>query len=159
MKEYTTESIRNIALASHSSSGKTMLTEALLHFTGSTTRLGRIEDSTTLSDFDEEEHRRGISLYTSVIPIEYKGCKINLLDTPGYTDFVGEVISALRVSDGVMVLVDSVAGLEVGTELAWQHCNRFKLPRFLGRYDHYNNICPQKQQVFNNVFNNNAHQR
>jgi elongation factor G len=131
MKEYTIESIRNIALASHSSSGKTMLTEALLHFTGATTRLGRIEDSTTLSDFDEEEHRRGISLYTSIIPVEYKGCKINLLDTPGYTDFVGEVISALRVADGAIVLVDSVAGLEVGTELAWQHISQFKLPRFV----------------------------
>lgn len=131
MKEYTTESIRNVALASHSSSGKTMLAEAFLHFTGVTTRLGKIEDGTTVSDFDDEEHRRGISLYTSVIPIEYRNCKINFLDTPGYTDFVGEVISALRVSDGVVILVDSVAGLEVGTEIAWQHADRLKLPRFV----------------------------
>ncbi len=131
MKEYTTEFIRNIALASHSSSGKTMLTEAFLHFTGVTTRLGKIEDKTSVSDFDEEEHRRSISLYTSVIPIEYKNIKINFLDTPGYTDFVGEVVSALRVVDGVLVLVDSVSGLEVGTEIAWQYCDQFKLPRFL----------------------------
>ncbi|MGA9397770.1 MAG: GTP-binding protein, partial [Anaerolineaceae bacterium] len=131
MKEYTTEFIRNIALASHSSSGKTMLTEAFLHFTGVTTRLGKIEDKTTLSDFDDEEQRRSISLYTSVIPIEYKNYKINFLDTPGYTDFVGEVVSALRVVEGVLVLVDSVAGLEVGTEIAWQYCDQFKLPRFL----------------------------
>ncbi len=131
MKEYTTESIRNIALASHSSSGKTMLTEALLHFTGVTTRLGKIDDGTTTSDYDDEESRRGISLYTSVIPVEYKNHKINFLDTPGYTDFVGEVVSALRVSDGALLLVDSVAGLEVGTELAWQNCERLKLPRFV----------------------------
>jgi elongation factor G len=131
MKEYTSESIRNIALASHSSSGKTMLVEAFLHFTGSTTRLGKIEDGTTASDFEEEEHRRGISLSTSVIPVDYRDTKINFLDTPGYTDFIGEVISALRVSDGVMVLVDSVAGAEVGTEIALTYCDRFKLPRFI----------------------------
>jgi elongation factor G len=131
MKEYTTEFIRNIALASHSSSGKTVLTEAFLHFTGVTTRLGKIEDKTTVSDFDDEEHRRGISLYTSVIPVEYKDTKLNFLDTPGYTDFVGEVVSALRVVDGALVLVDSVAGLEVGTEIAWQYCDQFNLPRFL----------------------------
>lgn len=131
MKEYTTEFIRNIALASHSSSGKTMLTEAFLHFTGATTRLGKIEDGTTTSDFEDEEKRRGISLSTSIIPVEYGNTKINLLDTPGYTDFVGEVISALRVADGVLVLVDSVAGLEVGTEVALRYADSFKLPRFL----------------------------
>ncbi len=131
MKEYTTESIRNIALASHSSAGKTMLAEAMLHLTGATTRLGRIEDGTTISDFDEEEIRRGISLYTTVLPIEYRDCKINVLDTPGYTDFVGEVISAMRVSDGAIILVDSVAGAEVGTEIAWNHASTFKLPRFV----------------------------
>ncbi len=131
MKEYTTESIRNIALVSHSSAGKTILTEALLHFTSATTRMGKIEDGTTTSDYDDEEIRRGISLSTTVIPVEYKNIKINFLDTPGYTDFIGEVVSSLRVSDGVLVLVDSVSGLEVGTEIAWNYCNTFKLPRFL----------------------------
>ncbi|GAP18606.1 elongation factor G [Levilinea saccharolytica] len=131
MKEYTAEFIRNVALVSHSSAGKTMLTEAFLHFTGATTRMGKIEDGTTASDYDDEEHRRGISLYTTVIPIEYKDVKINLLDTPGYTDFVGEVISALRVADAAVVLLDSVSGREVGTEIAWNYCNEFKLPRFL----------------------------
>ncbi len=131
MKEYTTESIRNIALVSHSSTGKTMLAEAFLHFTGATTRLGKIEDGTTASDFEEEEIRRGISLSTAVIPVEYKGCKINLLDTPGYTDFVGEVISALRIADAAAVLVDSVAGAEVGTEIALSYCDTFKLPRMV----------------------------
>jgi elongation factor G len=131
MKEYTTEFIRNIALVSHSSAGKTMLAEALLHFAGATTRLGRIEDGTTVADFEDEEIRRGISLSTALVPVEYKDHKINFLDTPGYTDFVGEVISALRVADGAVVLVDSVAGAEVGTEIAWDYANTFNLPRFV----------------------------
>ena len=108
-----------------------MLAEALLHFTGATTRLGRIEDGTTASDFEEGEIRRGISLSTSVLPVEYKGCKINVLDTPGYTDFVGEVISALRISDSAAVVVDSVAGAEVGTEIALSYCDVFKIPRMV----------------------------
>ena len=131
MKEYRTEAIRNVALISHSSAGKTMLAEAALHVTGATTRLGRIEDGTTTSDFEDEEIRRGISLSTSVIPIEYKECKINILDTPGYLDFIGEVISALRVVDTAIMLVDSVAGIEVGTEITWQQCDKFNLPRFV----------------------------
>ncbi len=131
MKEYTSKSIRNIALVSHSSAGKTMLAEAFLHFTGATTRLGKIEDGTTVSDYDEEEIRRGISLYTTVLPVEYKDVKINVLDTPGYTDFIGEVISALRVADCALVLMDSVAGREVGTEVVWNYCNQFNLPRFV----------------------------
>ena len=131
MKEYTTEFIRNVAMVSHSGAGKTMLAEAFLHFTGVTTRLGRVEDGTTAADFEEEEIRRGLSLSTAVIPLEYKNTKINLLDTPGYTDFVGEVISALRVADSALVILDSVAGVEVGTEVAWGYCDTFKLPRFV----------------------------
>ena len=131
MKEYTTESIRNIALVSHGSGGKTMLAEAFLHATGNTTRLGKIDDGSTVSDFEDEEIRRKLSLSTSVIPVEYKDHKINVLDTPGYTDFTGEVISALRVADSAAILVDSVAGLEVGTEIAWGYCDTFKLPRFI----------------------------
>ena len=129
MKEYTTEYVRNIALASHSSSGKTMLAEAFLHHTGATTRLGKIEDGSTIADFEEEEIRRGISLSTAVIPVEHKDHKINLLDTPGYTDFIGEMISALRVADSALIVVDAVAGVEVGTEAAWNYCDEFKLPR------------------------------
>ncbi|UCD42640.1 MAG: elongation factor G [Chloroflexota bacterium] len=131
MKEYTTDSIRNIALVSHSSAGKTMLAEAFLHFSGATTRLGKIEDGTSVSDFEDEEIRRGISLSTAIIPVEYQDHKINLLDTPGYNDFIGEMISALRVSDGALVVVDSVAGAEVGTEIAWNYCDQFNIPRFV----------------------------
>ena len=131
MKEYSSNNIRNVALVSHSSSGKTILTEAFLHFTGATTRMGKITDGNTVADFDEEEIRRGISLYTSVIPIEYKDVKINFLDTPGYTDFVGELISAMGVADSAIVVVDAVSGFEVGTEIAWNYCNKFNLPRFL----------------------------
>ena len=131
MKEYTTEFLRNIALVSHGSAGKTMLAESFLHVTGATTRLGKIEDGSTISDYDEEEIRRKISLYTSVLPIEHRDHKINVLDAPGFTDFIGEVISALSVADGVLVLVDAVAGLEVGTEIAWRHADEFKLPRFV----------------------------
>ena len=131
MKEYSTESIRNIALVSHSSAGKTMLAEAMLHYTGAITRMGKIEDGTTVSDFDDEEKRRTISLYSAVIPIEYKEHKINLLDTPGYTDFVGEVVSALSVSDAACILLDSVSGREVGTEIAWKYADKFHLPRIV----------------------------
>jgi elongation factor G len=130
MKEYTTEFIRNVALVSHGGAGKTMLAEAFLHVTGATTRLGKVEDGTTISDYDDEEHRRKISIYTSVIPVEHKNYKINFLDAPGYTDFVGEMVSALSVADGAIILVDAVAGIEVGTELAWRYCDQFNLPRF-----------------------------
>ncbi|HUH96529.1 MAG TPA: elongation factor G [Anaerolineales bacterium] len=131
MKEYTTEFIRNIALVSHGSAGKTMLAEAFLHLTGATTRLGKIEDGTTISDYDEEEIRRKISIYTTVLPLEHRDHKINVLDAPGFTDFVGEVISALSVAESAVMLVDSVAGVEVGTEIAWRYVDDFKLPRFV----------------------------
>ncbi len=130
MKEYTTEFLRNVALVSHGGAGKTMLAEAFLHATGATTRLGKVEDGTTVSDYDDEEHRRKISIYSSVIPIEHRDHKINIIDAPGYTDFVGEMISALSVADGAVLLVDAVAGIEVGTELAWRYADEFNLPRF-----------------------------
>ena len=131
MKEYKTESIRNIVLASHSSAGKTMMVEALANLTGITTRIGQVEDGTTISDFDDEEIRRGISLFTSVVPIEFNNVKLNLFDTPGYTDFIGEVISSMQVADGALILVDSVAGLEVGTEMALQYSEQFSLPKMI----------------------------
>src|SRR5512142_2582640 len=129
MKEYTTEFVRNIALVSHGSAGKTMLTEAFLHTSGNTTRLGKIEDGTTFSDYDEEEIRRKISLYTAVLPVEHRDHKVNVLDAPGFTDFIGEVVSALSVADAAVVLVEAVAGIEVGTEVAWHYADDFGMPR------------------------------
>ena len=131
MKEYTTDFLRNIALVSHGSAGKTMLAEAFLHGTGATTRLGKIEDGSTLSDYDDEENRRKISLYTTVLPVEYRDHKINVLDAPGFTDFIGEVVSALSVADAALVLVEAVSGIEVGTEIAWRYADDFSMPRFV----------------------------
>jgi elongation factor G len=128
MKEYATEQIRNVALVGHQSAGKTSLVEALLFTTGAISRMGKIAEGTTVSDFDEDEKSRQLSLSTTLIPIEFQDCKINLLDTPGYTDFQGEVKNAVRVSDCVLVAVDAVAGPEVGTELAWQFADEFNQP-------------------------------
>ncbi len=131
MKENASEKIRNIALVSHGGGGKTVLGEAMLFKTGAITRMGKIDEGNTVSDFEDEEIRRNLSLSTAILPVEFNDTKLNLLDTPGYTDFIGEVISALSVADSAVVLVDSVAGVEVGTELVWGYCDTFKLPRFI----------------------------
>ncbi|MCP4196102.1 MAG: elongation factor G [Proteobacteria bacterium] len=140
MKVYTSDKIRNIALLGHGGSGKTMLAEAMIHATGATNRLGRIEDGTTVSDWDEEEIKRTQSINSSLIPCEWKNNKINILDTPGYPDFVGEVISALRVTEVGLVVVDAVSGVEVGTELAWQQLDLASKPRciFINKLDRDN---------------------
>lgn len=128
MKEYTTEKLRNVALVGHQGCGKTSLVEALLFNTGGVNRLGKIEDGTTVSDWDEDEKARGISLSTSLIPIEFEDHKINVLDAPGYTDFQGEAKNAIRVADAVIVVVDAVSGVEVGTELAWEYAKVYQQP-------------------------------
>lgn len=128
MKEYTTEFIRNVALVGHQGAGKTSLVEALLFTTGAISRMGKIGDGSTISDFDEDEKSRQLSINTALIPLEFQDHKINLLDAPGYTDFQGEVKNAVRVSDCVLVAVDAVAGPEVGTELAWQFADEFNQP-------------------------------
>ncbi|MFP4322174.1 MAG: elongation factor G [Anaerolineales bacterium] len=128
MKTYDAANIRNIAIAGHQGSGKTSLLEAFAFLTGVTSRMGKVEENNTLSDFDEEEQARNMSINTSVIPIEVDDIKLNLLDTPGFTDFQGEVQQAIRVSDAVLVVVDAVAGPEVGTELAFQFADNFEQP-------------------------------
>ena len=140
MAKYSTDRIRNVAVLGHGGSGKTTLTEALLFKTGVTTRIGRVEDGTTVADWDPEEQRRGLSINLSVIPIEYENLKINLIDTPGYLDFSGEQISALHVAEAGLILVDAVAGAEVGTELAWDILNEQKCPRiiFVNKMDREN---------------------
>src|SRR5437016_2493101 len=128
MKEYTTDKLRNVVFVGHQSAGKTSLVEALLYNTGATTRMGRIEEKNTVSDWDEEEKERGLSLSTSLVPLEFNDHKINILDTPGYTDFQGEVKNAIRVADSVVVVVDAVSGVEVGTELAWGYAEAYQQP-------------------------------
>lgn len=131
MKEYATEKLRNIAFVSHGGAGKTSLGEAMLHHTGAVTRMGKVEEGNSVSDFEDEEIRRRQSLSTSILPIEFQDHKINVLDTPGFMDFVGEAISALWVSEGAVLLVDSVAGVEVGTEVMWGYCEEYALPRIV----------------------------
>ena len=116
MKRYATEHIRNVAVVGHGSSGKTSLGEALLFAAGVIDRLGKVEAGTTVSDSDADEVERGISISGALLPFAWREHKINLLDTPGYADFVGEVISCLRGADGVLVTVDAIAGVEVQTE-------------------------------------------
>ena len=131
MKEFGTDFIRNVALVSHGGAGKTSLSEAMLFVSGAITRMGKVQEGNTVSDFEEEEIRRTLSLSTGVLPVEYKDHKLNILDTPGFADFIGEVISTLRASDAALVLVDSVAGAEVGTEIVWKYCDQYELPRFV----------------------------
>lgn len=140
MAEFSTDTIRNVAILGHGSSGKTSLVEALLFNSGETSRVGRVEDGTTVSDWDAEEQRRGISINLSIVPLEFQGTKLNLVDTPGYLDFVSEVISGLAVSEAGLVLVDSVSGVEVGTELAWDQLDAANKPRlvFINKMDREN---------------------
>lgn len=128
MKEYTTDKLRNVAFVGHQGAGKTSLIEALLFNTGAISRLGHVEEKNTVSDWDEEEKERGISLSTTLVPVEFEEHKINVLDAPGYTDFQGEVKNAIRVADSVVIVVDAVSGVEVGTELAWQYAEEYQQP-------------------------------
>lgn len=131
MKSYSSKQLRNVVLISHEGAGKTSLVEAALFDSGLTARLGRVEDGTTTSDFDLDERERHISLGTSVVPVEWRDCKINFLDTPGYTDFVGELRAAMRVADAALIVVDASSGVEVGTEMDWAYADEFALPRVI----------------------------
>lgn len=131
MKRYTAEQIRNVGLFSHSGAGKTSLAEAALFVTGAIARLGRVEDGTTASDFEPEETKRHISINLSVLPCEWKGTKINLLDAPGYSDFIGEAKQAARVVDAAAIVVSAVDGVEVGTDVAWKLSAEHNLPRLI----------------------------
>lgn len=140
MKSYNTEKIRNVGLFGHGGGGKSSVAEAMLFASGAINRLGRVEEGTTTSDYDPEETKRHISVNLSLIPCEWKENKINVIDTPGYQDFVGEVRAAVRVVEGAVVLVDAVSGVEVGTEMMWKACDEYKLPRlvFVNRIDREN---------------------
>ncbi|MGQ9517978.1 MAG: GTP-binding protein, partial [Anaerolineae bacterium] len=140
MSTYSPDKIRNVVLVGHSSSGKTTLAEAILFNTGALKRRGLVDDGNTVSDFDPEEIRRKISINTSVLPCEYQQAKINVLDAPGYLDFAGEVKGAIAAADAAIVVVDAVAGVEVGTELVWSYLDESNLPRviFINKMDREN---------------------
>jgi elongation factor G len=129
MKKYNSENIRNVALISHGGAGKTSLTEALLFSSGEINRLGKIEAGNTTTDYDPDEIKKQVTINVGLAPLEWSGTKINLLDTPGYFDFIGDVLGALRVADSVVAVVCAVSGVEVGTEKVWSYANDFNLPR------------------------------
>jgi elongation factor G len=140
MAVYPPERVRNVALLGHNGSGKTTLAEALLFTAGVTTRQGRVEDGNTVSDYDPEETKRRISINLSLVPVPWKDSKINLLDAPGYADFVGEALAGIRVADAAIIVVDATAGVQVGTEQVWGHCEERGLPRalFVNKLDREN---------------------
>ncbi len=148
MKVYKTDDIRNVALIGHAGSGKTTLTEALLFVTGITKRQGRVEDGNTMSDFDEEEISRQVSIGTSVIPVEWNNIKYNFLDTPGYFDFAGEMYGALRASEGSILVVDASSGVEVGTEKNWKYTEDNNIPKII-----FVNKMDKENVNFEKVFN------
>ena len=131
MNIYTTDKIRNVALLGHGGCGKTSLVEAMAYLSGITSRMGKIEDGNTVSDFGKEEQKRKISTSTSVIPIEWEGYKVNILDTPGFFDFSGEVEEAISAAGAVIIVVNGKSGVEVGTQKAWDLCEKYKLPRMI----------------------------
>jgi elongation factor G len=131
MKEFKTDQIRNVALIGHNGSGKTTFVERALFNTGVTTRMGNVQNGTAAMDFEEEEMARNSSVAAAIAPILWKDVKINMIDTPGYADFVGEVNSALRVSEGALVFVEATSGVEVGTEIYWQAAEERDLPRII----------------------------
>ncbi|SKB46767.1 elongation factor G [Lachnospiraceae bacterium] len=129
MKVYTTDKIRNVVLLGHGGSGKTSLVEAMAKLSGLTNRLGSINDGSTISDYSKEEQKRKFSISTSVIPIEWDGVKLNILDTPGYFDFIGEAEEAISAAASAIIVINGKAGVETGTEKAWEMCEKYNIPR------------------------------
>ena len=131
MNIYTTDKIRNVVLLGHGGCGKTSLVEAMAYASGLTSRIGKVTEGNTISDYDKEEIKRKFSITTSVVPIIWQGCKINILDAPGYFDFVGEAEEAVSAADAAIIVVSGKAGVEVGTQKAWELCEKYKLPRMV----------------------------
>lgn len=131
MNVYTTDKIRNVVLLGHGGCGKTSLAEAMAYLAGITNRMGTVNDGNTISDFDKEEIKRKFSIHTSLLPIPWGDVKVNILDTPGYLDFVGEVEEAVSVADAAVIVVSGKSGIEAGTRRAWELCEKYKLPRMI----------------------------
>ncbi len=156
MRVYRAEQIRNVALIAHQGSGKTSLADAALFDTGVVNRLGKVDDGSSISDADADEIKRKMSINLTVIPIEWRDSKINLLDTPGYADFSGEVMAALRVADAAVVVVSAEKGVEVGTELVWRYADQYELPRlaFVNKLDRDNTSYDRALQSLRAQFGN-----
>ncbi|MBQ6476370.1 MAG: elongation factor G [Clostridia bacterium] len=156
MKSYQTKQIRNIAIVGHSGEGKTTLTEAMLYNAKAIDRMGKVENGTTVSDYDPEEAKRQISISASIAPLEWKDHKINVIDVPGYFDFVGEMAASMRVADAAVILVHGVSGPAVGTEKAWQYCKKYNLGRifFVNNMDrehaNFQKAIDSLQEIFGN---------
>jgi elongation factor G len=131
MASVAPDRIRNVAVTGHGGSGKTTLVETLLHLVGATTRLGKVDDGTSILDTDPEEHKRRITINMALASFTHEGTKLNLLDTPGFADFAGDQHAALRVADSALVLVDASAGIQVGTQSVWDELEKAKTPRIV----------------------------
>ena len=131
MDVFRSDRIRNVVLLGHGGAGKTSLVEAMAYLSGITNRLGKVTDGNTVSDYDKEEIKRKFSISTSVVPIQWGKVKINVLDTPGYFDFVGEVEEAVAAADAAIIVVSGKSGVQVGTQKAWDLCEKYKLPRMI----------------------------
>jgi len=156
MKVYPTAGIRNIALVGHGGTGKTSLAEAMLFNTGATKRMGKVDDGNTVSDFYPEEIRKKITISASLVPCEYRDHKINLLDTPGYSDFYFEVVGAMRVADAMVVLMSASAGVEVQTEVVWEDYSDVPKMVFINKMerenaDFYKSLDDLKSKFSNNI--------
>ena len=157
MKEYASEALRNVVVMGHGGSGKTTLTEAMLLVSGAISRMGRVDDGNTVSDFDEEEHAHHYSISSSVIPIEWQDARINLIDTPGYADFEGDVVAAAHAAESALITVDATAGVEAGTEVAWEHAEgagrlprMFLVTRLDREHANFDNVLAQLRERFGN---------
>ena len=156
MKVYETKDIRNVAVLGHGGAGKTTIVEAMANITGVTNRMGKVTDGNTISDFDKEEIKRQFSIGTSVVPIEHNNVKINFLDTPGYFDFVGEVEEAMSVAGAAVIVINGKAGVQVGTQKAWDLCEKKHLPRLFfvtGMDDdnaNFSNVVEQLKELYGN---------
>ena len=131
------ESIRNIGIIAHIDAGKTTTTERILYYTGASHRMGNVDDGTTETDFDPEEAQRGITIYSAAVTCPWKGCTINLIDTPGHVDFTAEVERSLRVLDGAVVIFSAVEGVEAQSETVWRQASKYRVPRicFINKMD------------------------
>ena len=140
VKNYGTDTLRNISIIGHGGSGKTTLTESMLFYSGAIQRIGRVEEGTTTTDYDSDEIKKQITINAAMAPVEWKDCRLNFIDTPGYFDFVGEVIGSLRVVETGLVTLCAVSGVEVGTEKVWDLANKKTLPRiiFMNKLDREN---------------------